>query len=468
MSIKKVVASLSLVTVGLLGGGVVLAAQADQESDVSALKDRVSQMESTLATLSQTSKRDVQENPNWSQYIRLSGGLAVDTKLAGSLGDNITPIPAPTSLPAPSSSVTPTAANDATTAGRFTGENIQRVGVNDAFLNIDANVNDWTTARLGFTYTNVSNYYDSTARQFAGNGINGLSLDQAYVTMANFNEYPYYARLGVQYVDYGMYDLHPITKPFTQVFSEIDDAALQIGLIDANGLRASAFLLPIPGVKKLDSSDEAGNNTELNYGGSIAYAGELQSSAVNYTIKAGYLANIAGLDVWSRDNVPGVDINDSQLGGDYHSAVPGLAVNFVVASGPFDASVGYAGAVKSFSDGDVIYQFDENGEGKNAKPNAASLSAGYSFKFWDDRTNRIGLGYDRSWQASPFGLPEHRYSVNYSLDLFKNTSFTLQWDHDVDYDKNNVTSITSQDNGTAFATGKNFNVVTARVAVNFG
>ncbi len=61
------------------------------------------------------------------------------------------------------------------------------------------------------------------------------------------------------------------------------------------------------------------------------------------------------------------------------------------------------------------------------------------------------------------GLPEDRYYVDYSVGLYKNTGLTLQWSHDVDYNSSNLVST-----GEDYATGRNYNVVTARLAVNFG
>lgn len=439
---KKFVASvgaISLVSLGLLCAGPALAAQADQNdmtsNSMTSMKARVAEMEATLASMSQQDGRPAQANSAWSQYIRVSGGINVDGKLAGTLGNNDTDA-------------------DGKTSGRFTGVNIKTIGINDAYLNIDGEMNNWLSGRVGLTYNAVSANYNLSA--LADDSATGAStgtalyMDQAYVTVADFDKQPYYLRAGVQYVDFGDYELHPITKSFTQEMTEINDVAVQIGLLDSTGINVSAFMMPTP-VTKTNSAGHNTNHNQLNYGGSVHYSGPMRGES-KFDLEAGYLANIVSVEGFQRYD------NDSAYT-TYSTAVPVMFLGAGIQSGPFAVSAKYAEALKSFSDSDAVYYQDD----KSAKPATAELMASYNFKYFENRENTVSVGYARSSEASFMGLPEDRYYVDYSVGLYKNTGLTLQWSHDVDYNSSNLVST-----GEDYATGRNYNVVTARLAVNFG
>lgn len=428
---KKFVASLvtvGLATVGLVSGTSALAAQADQ--DMPSMKARVAQLEATLAQMSQQDGRPAQANGAWSKYIRVSGGVNVDTKLVGSLGLNDTQ----------------SATNAARTPGRFTGENVRRVGINDAFLNVDADVNDWISGRVGVTYSAVTDNYN-IGMDDLDTDLN-FHVDQAYVTMANFDKQPYYMRAGLQYVDFGSYSLHPITKPFTQVMTEINDVAIQVGALDMSGVNGSFFIMQTP-YGKAESPTETSNRRQVNYGGSLSYDYP-SNDDMAYHVKVGYLENMVGLDSFAR--VAGASTWT------YTDAIPMGSLAGGVSSGPFAANFEYDTAFKSFHDDDgITYQV-----GRNAKPKAVDLNVSYKFKYLDNRDNTVVVGYDRSWEASVMGLPRDRYYVDYTVGLYKNTDVTLEWTHDNDYSSNNL-------NPDGFvSSGRNFNVVSARLAVNFG
>jgi hypothetical protein len=439
---KNLVASLTalgLATAGLALSGPVLAAEAGQ--DTSMLKERLSQMEATLASLSQQDGRPEQLSSSWNKFIKVSGGANFDARVAGSLGSS-----------------------DLTmhTSSRFTGVNNARFSINDAYLNFDADVNEWVSGRVGLTYTSFGvggadgdNWYNS-GRTNLDTG-NPLHVDQAYVTLANLDKQPYYARAGLQYFDYGSYELHPITRSFTQVLTQINDVGIQLGMLDSEGWNASVFFLDTP-YKKYDNDENIADNVNdrsaLNFGGSLAYDHH-RIKDIDLRAKVGYLSNFVGLDAYTRGRT-------ETSTGNYSEAVHAFSAMIGAESGPFAANVSYAGALKSFSNGDM-----ETTDFENAKPSAYDLNASYAFKYMDNRDNRLTVGYSRSYESSMIGLPKDRYYAEYTLGLYKNTDVSLRWDHDIDYSAANQTPGSTADART-YASGNNFNVVTARVAVNFG
>lgn len=437
---KKFVASLgalSLVSVGLLSGSPVLAAEASQ-SQMGNLKDRVAEMERKLSMM--TPGRDAQSNSSWDKYIRLSGGMNFDAKLVGSLGNNV------------DEDHSAGADNNAHTPGRFTGENVRRLGVNDAYLNVDADVNDWISGRVGVTYSAVSGNYN-TGNSDLGTDAN-FHVDQAYVTMANFNKQPYFMRAGLQYVDFGSYELHPITKSFTQVMTEINDVALQVGMLDVSGINGTLFLMQTPYDKNEGTTSNPRMRRQMNYGAQFNYS-DMARGSLHYKLSFGYLANMVGVDAFNRDADNG---GKNRMDFTYTDKVGLMYVGVMLESGPFAVDFNFANALKGFNDEDgVEYQ-----AGEAAKPSTAEVTASYKFKYLSNRDNKITAGYARSWEASMMGLPKDRYWVDWTVGLYKNTDFTLEWNHDNDYSSNALTA------EGEMASGRHYNVVSARLAVNFG
>jgi hypothetical protein len=454
---KKFVASvgaISLVSLGLLSSSPALAATAS-DSEMTSMRTRVAEMEATLASMSQQDGRPAQANSAWSKYIRTSGGINVDAKLAGTIGNNDNYYDSPVG----ESSFTSGDANK--TSGRFTGENVKRFGVNDAYLNVDADVNNWVSARVGITYEAVSTNY--TMGKSALDTNSAFHVDQAYATIADFDKEPYYLRAGLQYVDFGSYELHPITKSMVQELTELNDVAIQVGMLDISGINASAFFLET-GLNKVDEEgtdlDVTRNRNQINWGITASYHGDMRDSAA-YDLELGYLDNMVDVEGFQRF------IATQAMGTpktSYENKVPEMFIGAGVTSGPFSVKASYVTALRSFNEDDTVpvdFMVDEA-----AKPSAGRLEAEYTFKYFNNRDNTLGVSYDRSWEASPLGLPKDRYSVSYKVGLYQNTDFIVQWDHDNDYGTNKLVNSTVGTN--EYASGRHYNVVTARLAVNFG
>ena len=454
---KKFVASvgaISLVSLGLLSSNPALAATAS-DSEMTSMRTRVAEMEATLASMSQQDGRPAQANSAWSKYIRMSGGINVDTKLAGTIGDN-------DNYYNSSGGSAPFASGDAhKTSGRFTGENVKRFGINDAYFNIDADVTNWVSARVGVTYESVSTNYTMGKSSLDTNS--AFHVDQAYATIADFDKEPYYLRAGLQYVDFGSYELHPITKSMVQEMTELNDVAVQIGMLDLSGINASAFFLET-GLNKVDEEgtdpDVTRNRNQINWGITASYHGDMRDTAA-YNLEVGYLDNMIDVEGFQRF-IATTAMSTAKTS--YKNKVPEVYLGAGITSGPFTVKASYVTALRSFNEDDAIPV--EYMVGEAAKPSAGRLEAEYTFKYFENRDNTVGVSYDRSWEASPLGLPKDRYSVSYKVGLYQNTDFILQWDHDNDYGTNKL--VTAPSDTQEFASGRHYNVVTARLAVNFG
>lgn len=356
-------------------------------------------------------------NPGWFNRIQISGGINIDGKFGN---------------------------RDA----GLMGENYQLISLNDAYLNIGAVVNDWTKAFASISYqnatindpifalTNTAHFAEYSAA-YSDNvrtgATNTIQLEQGYVTIGNFDVSPIYLQVGKQFQDFSRYEIHPITYSLTQVLSETLATSAKVGFI-ADGLSGSVYAFSNPLNKFGHGTDQA------NYGASLGF--EQPSDLIGWDAGAGYLYNLIGANAVAY-NVS--QYNLSILDGEgYHRNVGGVALYADANSGPFTVGLRYTSALKKFNVDDLprngVASLTEDSFGdvalvtdaKGAKPWAAGVLAAYGYEVWT-KTQNIYLGYQLSRQAAALGLPKSRWVAGYGIDVLKNTSAGIEWDHDIAY-----------------------------------
>lgn len=383
-------------------------------------------------------------NPGWFNRIQLSGGVNVDLGKFGSRN------------------------------GNFMGENYQHVSLNDAYLNLAATVNDWASVFASLSYNTATINAAPTSGTAAGmrseysaaysNNITGalasstVQLEQGFATLGNFDVSPLFVQVGKQFQDFGRYEIHPITRSMTQVMSETLATSIKLGFLVPMGFHGSIFAFDTP----LNQVTTAGSgttsaSTNADYGVALGY--DNNNEQLGFDLGAAWLYNMMGVNDIAY-NVGGFNLTSNAVRG-YTSNTGGYALYADVNSGPFTLGARYT-ATQKFNRLDLPTNgtADVVGGGLvagavGAKPWAAGVQAGYGFDAWGKGQN-VYLGYQASRQASGLGLPRSRWLAGYGLDMWKNTSFGIEWDNDSDYAVANGGS------------GNSYNLVTIRSTVKFG
>lgn len=373
----------------------------------------------------------------WFDRIRLTGGLNLDF---GKFG---------------------------TRTANYQGENYQRISINDAYINIAADVSDWAKAFASITYsdpTTADNIGGITAAGLPpynaqySSPYNGLSttnagatnfnLEQAYATIGNFNVSPVFVQFGKQFQDFSRYQIHPITRSMTQVLSEALATSIKLGFI-ANGFHGSIYAFDDPIPQFLHSSEPT------NYGAALGY--DMPGNYIGWDVGIAYMYNLMG----AQDVADAVNYFESSRG--YEDRASGVAVYGDINAGPFSLGVRYTTATQRFNALDLpkngiadttngIVNIDASG----AKPWAVGAQAGYAFNNFFYRDQTVYVGYQQSGQAAGISLPKNRWLAGYTIEAVQNTSLGIEWDHDTAY---------SVSNG---GTGNTTNLVSLRGAVQFG
>jgi hypothetical protein len=461
MKLNLVVASMSVLGLVMVSGPVSAATHHVKHKrhhvehdykDMAVMKDKdqpvctISQNTVIMDGMTQNYGRSMPNpcNPGWFNRIQVAGGVNVDIGHWGNRNMN------------------------------YMGENYQRVSLNDAYLNIAADVSDWAKAFASLSYmtatTNVNpgvfnarglaEYSAAYANNIKGTGNNTVQLEQGFATIGNLDASPFFVQVGKSFQDFSRYEIHPITRSLDQVLSEVLATSLKVGFI-ASGFHGSIYGFDDP-VAKVGT-----NSSTTNYGATLGF--DAPSDSLGWDLGVGYLYNLVG------SNDVAYAIQNFNGGTGYKNRVGAGNVYADVNSGPFSIGARYTAALQNFSTldlpqngfGNVVAPaavFGGVGSGlptatvagtTGAKPWALAVKAGYGFDAWG-KTQGIFLGYQASSQAAGLNIPKYRWLVGYSADMFKNNNWAVEWDHDGSYSATNGGS------------GNNGNLVTIRSTVKFG
>jgi hypothetical protein len=397
----------------------------------------VSANEKTMIEMNQNIGRSLPNpcKPGWFDRIRVSGGVNVDMGKWGNRNGNIM------------------------------GENYQVLSLNDAYVNFDGKVNDWTMVFASISYNtatvaaNPAIYNHVGAAEYsaaysnnignAAGGTNTVQVEQAYGRFGNFDVSPVYLQIGKSFQDFSRYEIHPITRSMTQVLSETLATSAKLGFIE-QGFNGDIYVFNDP-ISKIGSSA-----TATNYGLALGY--DQNDETFGWDIGGAYLYNMMGVNdvAWSVTNF---------TGNGYNKRVGGMAFYGDVNYGPFMLSARYTQSVQRFSVDDLTKNGYNNvcfalcgniGNGAQitptlnatgAKPWAAGLQAGYGFDVWGKSQN-VYLGYQASRETAGLNLPKNRWLAGYGIDIVKDTMLGIEWDHDQQFatgngGQGNVTNLVS-------------------------
>lgn len=253
---------------------------------------------------------------------------------------------------------------------------------------------------------------------------NHIRVDEAYLTLGNLEENPFYLRAGRMYAPFGKYQRYTVTDSLTKLLSMTSETMVQVGAVSNMGLSGSVFLFR--GLAEDNASHDAANGKIRvhNYGANIQFAQD--NGTWLYSIGAGYLHNMADVDFIRA----GFETSGHHF---YERAVPAWSLNADVTSGQFDASARYVTANREF---DVVDVLDGDGD-DGAEPSAWGVDVGYTFEMMN-RHSRLGVTYQKSEDAKNLGflqvgLPKHRWGVDYQVNVMNHTDLVFEVVHDKDY-----------------------------------
>lgn len=355
----------------------------------------------------------------------------------------------------------------------YEGENVQRASLNDAYLNIFGNVNDWVKAFASLSYSNTTSnsafpysvFLPGTSVTATKNGQYSnvytnerLNLEQGFIRVANFDQTPFFLQIGKQFIPFGIYNIHPIERSMTQVLSETLATSAEAGFITQMGFHGtiSAFDDTLRQRNSYALTTVQGH-THTNYSASLGFD-HMSDPALMFGVNLSYLYDMSSVGDITQAISQYQSFGFSNTNGSYHNRVAGGAIDAMIGSGPFSLIGDYVSALSTFNNNDLNSRGMSvvvPGTGSGAKPWAGNLQAGYNFNAWSKNQN-IYLGYQASGDAVNIFLPKNRWLAGYNVDVWKMTNLGLEVGHDTDYGVSKG------------GTGDSSNTIALRAGVQFG
>lgn len=272
-------------------------------------------------------------------------------------------------------------------------------------LAIDAQAHPWVQGHVLFLYEEGDE--------------DDVVIDEAFITIGNSAETPFYLSAGRMYVPFGSFATYMISDPLTLELAEAQETAIQLGYESENWHSA---IYAFNG----DTSEDDSSSTLEQYGAHVGYS--LAKENWNISVDASYTSSLFDSDFLTEE------FGDAAVTGDY---IPGLGLQGVLAIGHITLIGEYIAALE-----------DLDNEGQKINPYTFNLEGAVTVELLGHET-----AFALAWQGSEDlagKLPEQRFMASIGISLFEDTALTVEYAYDKDYDENdggsddNSKSLTAQ------------------------
>lgn len=301
--------------------------------------------------------------------------------------------------------------------------------------------------------------YDDSPPPLGGQRIanSAFNLNMGFVNIGNLNKSPLYLTAGQLYAPYGRYATSMISSPITMTLARTKTRPIILGY------KSQGISGPYVAIYGFHSDTTEGNSAI----GGVNLGYIFKTSSLSGDIGGGLIGNMADSQGMQNTGSPpettfggfGSPSNGSEVVG----KVPGLNIHANINFSRYNLTAEWVGASRAFNPQDLSF----NGEG--ARPQAAQLEAGMTFRSFD-RPSSIGLGYQWSKETLALNLPKNRISAVYNISIWKDTVESLEYRHDVDFGINQYANGAAAPyliNDNTVGTGKASDTVIAQIGVYF-
>ena len=298
------------------------------------------------------------------------------------------------------------------------------------FANTDAS--DLALAKVELFFdANPAKYVETHVQLLFEDGNNNITLDEAWVTLGDTEEFPAYLQAGFFAVPFGNFETDMSADPLTQSVAETKEAVALVGA-EWGGFSAGGYIYN-------GDSQRSGNGNHIDQGGLFAgFSGE--SENVSYNIGGGLISNIADSD--------GVTSGAGAAATALDEYIYGAAVHGIFGFGPVTLRGEYVTALDKFTNAELPFGAD------GAQPAAWHLEGAYAVYLMGKETV-FAVTVQGTEEALALGLPEYRYGGAVTVGVIDHVAVTAEYLHDEDYEVSNG------------GTGNSGHTATLKLAVDF-
>jgi hypothetical protein len=237
-----------------------------------------------------------------------------------------------------------------------------------------------------------------------------IVLDEAYATLGDTEKFPLFLTAGKWAMPFGgEFATDMSTDPLTKNIGEVKEAAVLVGAA-FQGFTVETY------VYNGDTKKQGESEMINQFGVNVGYGREFTSGS--FSIAGGYINNIADSDGLTTGLGASASLlKDYVAGGELHGAVTYKG---------FTLRGAYLAALDSFQAGQLAF----NGSG--AKPEAWAVEFVYGTEVFG-RGLTLAATMQGTEESLALGLPEKRYGVAATIEVFPSAAVTAEYLHDEDY-----------------------------------
>ncbi len=322
-------------------------------------------------------------------------------------------------------------------------------------LDVAALLNDKVEAYMSLAY-------DAAPPSVGGQRVanSALALNMGFVNIGDLDESPYYVTAGQLFAPFGRYSTSMVSATLPMRLTRTKSRPVIFGY---KSQKESGLFAAVYGFR----SDTTEGNSAVG-GVNAGYildvldgTGEIGASYISSINDSGgmqFSGSTPGLNVGNFGGFAS-PTNGSE---DVHK-VPAVGVHASISYDRYNLTAEWVGAASRFHAEDLSFN------GKGALPQAVQVEGGVTFMAFS-RPSSFALGYQWSQDTLALNLPQHRISGVFNISIWKDTVESLEYRHDIDFNRNqyaNGIAPVGFTNANTVGTGGAADTLLAQIGVYF-
>lgn len=332
------------------------------------------------------------------------------------------------------------------------GNSVGDMTLGSSELDVAAALNKYVEAYMGIAF-------DDSPPALGGPRVANSSFDlnSGFVNIGNLEQTPIYFTAGQMFAPFGRYSSSMISAPLPMMLARTKTRPFILGY------KSQTPAGPYAAVYSFISDTTQGRPAVggVNAGYTIAGADVFGDIGVGFI---GSIADSQGMQhTGSPVNTTFGGFGSVFNGSEYVGKTQALDVHANASFDRYSLTAEWVGTTSPFSPQDLSFN------GRGARPQAAQLEAGVTFKAFDKPAS-LGLGYQWSKDTLALNLPEQRMSGVFNISIWKDTVESLEYRHDLDFNAGsfaNGATAPGRVNLDTLGTGKASDTVIAQLGVYF-
>ncbi len=305
----------------------------------------------------------------------------------------------------------------------------------------------------------ISVAYDASPPATGGPRVSNSSfnLNLGFVNIGNLDKTPFYFTAGQLYAPFGRYSSSMITSPMTLVLARVKTRPFILGYKSQQDNGPYAAIYGFRSEITTNRSTIGGVNVGYTFG-NRTFSGDIGMGVIGSLNDSQGMQSTGAIPFTTFGGFSSITNGSEQV-----KKIPGLDIHVNLNIDRYNFAAEWVGASQTFRPQDLSF----NGHG--AKPQAAQLEAGMTFKAFHKPAS-LALGYQWSKQTLALHLPEQRISTVFNISVWKDTVESLEYRHDMDFKSGNFANgaaPSGMQNLNTLGTGKSADTLIAQIGVFF-